>query len=286
MKNSENKECLVSGCKEKPLARGLCRNHYYAFLRWIRGGGRSKKPRKWSGKCWIKNCDNPAEIQGLCRNHYQQIRTHDFEAEHQRPTGEAHHSWKGGVSDYPHHSLMKRNRLKKLQQVHGICEICKKAKATNIHHIDESKDNHDISNLLAVCKKCHVALHIDNMSKPRKKTKFIKIYGKSVFDMAGQLNTKDGRIRYLHAQGLLERALELNDAYFQEAQEEFPRYHKIGCKYSRRYGLTITEIAKKLGKSPSEIHKLHKKNNLDILLRNKNLQELHKSAKKILRKFY
>jgi hypothetical protein len=72
--------------------------------------------------------------------------------------GELNPNWKGGSSEYYNHSLMKRRRIEKLKSVGHLCELCGK-KAGVIHHIDGSKDNHDIENLSALCWKCHMSRH-------------------------------------------------------------------------------------------------------------------------------
>jgi len=53
---------------------------------------------------------------------------------------------------------MKKARVEKLKETKGICECCGK-QGNQIHHIDESKDNHRMDNLLIVCKPCHTILH-------------------------------------------------------------------------------------------------------------------------------
>lgn len=81
--------------------------------------------------------------------------------------GENNARWSGGTSEYKDHYQMKINRIEKLKRVRGLCEICG-GKATQIHHIDESKENHRIENLLVVCRPCHTAIHRgDRPSRPR-----------------------------------------------------------------------------------------------------------------------
>jgi 5-methylcytosine-specific restriction endonuclease McrA len=59
---------------------------------------------------------------------------------------------------YPNHSLMKKNRLIKLKQTKCKCEVCG-GKASVIHHLDGSMDNHKLENLSTLCPKCHVIIH-------------------------------------------------------------------------------------------------------------------------------
>ena len=72
--------------------------------------------------------------------------------------GKNNPKWKGGMSQYPDHGLMKMNRELILSLVHGQCERCG-LPAEVIHHLDGSYDNHDIANLEALCLKCHLAIH-------------------------------------------------------------------------------------------------------------------------------
>jgi len=70
--------------------------------------------------------------------------------------GDKNANWKGGKFEYPNHSEMKRARLKKLKQVNYVCKICR-GKATEVHHLDKTKTNHTLPNLIAVCHRCHKA---------------------------------------------------------------------------------------------------------------------------------
>ena len=66
--------------------------------------------------------------------------------------------WNGGVSQYPNHYELKKNRLIVLNLRKWKCEICGE-KAQQTHHKDGNKANHSLSNLQAVCKKCHQLIH-------------------------------------------------------------------------------------------------------------------------------
>jgi hypothetical protein len=73
------------------------------------------------------------------------------------PKGERNVNWHGGIFKYPNHYAMKKARLQKLKETDGKCEICGNL-ANEIHHKDETKTNHEKSNLIVVCHKCHAAL--------------------------------------------------------------------------------------------------------------------------------
>lgn len=69
--------------------------------------------------------------------------------------GELNARWNGGNSEYKNHYLMKWARKFKLEAANNVCELCG-GLATEIHHKDKSKDNHNINNLMALCHKCHM----------------------------------------------------------------------------------------------------------------------------------
>lgn len=68
---------------------------------------------------------------------------------------------------YPNHYEMKKKRLVKLHQHNFICEMCG-GEGKYVHHIDGSKDNHELSNLKVVCRKCHISLHKEKHGRPKK----------------------------------------------------------------------------------------------------------------------
>ncbi len=59
---------------------------------------------------------------------------------------------------YPKQLVLSRNRLVVLNREDYTCSLCG-GDADSIHHIDSSKDNHDVDNLLAICNKCHNEVH-------------------------------------------------------------------------------------------------------------------------------
>jgi len=73
--------------------------------------------------------------------------------------GEKNGMWKGGVAEYPNHFILKKRRLEILKRAKGKCEICGES-AYEVHHIDFSKNNHSLDNLIYLCRNCHLALHM------------------------------------------------------------------------------------------------------------------------------
>lgn len=69
------------------------------------------------------------------------------------------------MSKYPQHYAMKKNRLEVMKAADWKCDICK-GEASEIHHADETDDNHEPSNLIPLCRKCHLDIHKINTTKP------------------------------------------------------------------------------------------------------------------------
>lgn len=126
--------------------------------------------------------------------------------------GEDNSSWNGGIAEYPNHSLMKRNRIIKLQQTHGLCEICG-AHANRIHHIDGSKNNHDLSNLIALCNKCHHTLHANRENTT---SKYRNLYGKTLHEMEKEYGVSIYFIQKMHDRGELKDFVLQHDKMVQE----------------------------------------------------------------------
>lgn len=94
--------------------------------------------------------------------------------------------WNNDASHYKDHHQMKLNRLVKLQQTKGKCEVCG-IDAKTIHHIDGSNDNHRISNLTVLCNKHHSLIHNIDGVRQYKTSKFIRKYGMSLKEMSIKL---------------------------------------------------------------------------------------------------
>jgi len=45
---------------------------------------------------------------------------------------------------------------KELREEHKVCQLCGKAKKLDIHHKDKNKTNNKKSNLMVVCRRCHL----------------------------------------------------------------------------------------------------------------------------------
>ena len=98
--------------------------------------------------------------------------------------------WNNGASEYKNHAILKRVRLEALERDKHKCKFCNK-KATEIHHKDGTKENHDMNNLISVCHKCH----INQFHKHKKTTsKYIRKYGMSLQEMSIKTNLTSSTI--------------------------------------------------------------------------------------------
>ena len=63
--------CSVEGCDRKHRARGLCRNHYYRFLKY---GDPLYVYIKKEKECIVEGCENKSDHLGYCEKHYQKFK--------------------------------------------------------------------------------------------------------------------------------------------------------------------------------------------------------------------
>jgi hypothetical protein len=108
-------------------------------------------------------------------------------------------NWKGGIAEYPNHYKMKKNRLIKLQQTKSKCEICKN-EANVIHHKDGSKKNHSLENLIILCQRCHSIIESSGFKHT---SKFIRLYGMTLREIAKKYGGTFQRFYIMHQKGIL-----------------------------------------------------------------------------------
>ena len=180
--------CDVPRCGGHFYAKGLCKKHY---TRLINNGFLACRVY-FNGECIVEGCDQKAVgPHNLCRFHYSRKQDGIPLLRSKGAKGELNHNWNGGVADYPHHHQMKKNRKVVLGQANYVCHYCGK-KANEVHHLDLSKDNHSLSNLVASCHKCNAQIRRPHTSK------FKRIYGKSLMELATELGKSSGTIVKLH----------------------------------------------------------------------------------------
>lgn len=162
--------CSFPGCGRRHYAKDLCWGHYEQHF--VRGKELHAFWTKDNPKpkliCKHPYCKNISESKGYCHKHYFRFSKYgDPSIIHTRGRKSIY-----GHQKYPHHALMKRNRIIKLKK-NPICECCGLLKSTMVHHIDGKKTNHAISNLMALCgRSCHVKFH-----RTKKKPEFKLIAG-------------------------------------------------------------------------------------------------------------
>lgn len=175
------KTCTLEGCNTKYYAKGYCFFHYYRKkLSPHISLEKEKYPSNHTNEiCNVVNCGNNVKVitAGLCKNHYQNLQFRKRRGKEHIPLTETIRT-NEGKSEYPDHYLMKKSRLEMFKR-YPLCQVCSTNKSKEIHHIDKSKDNHSIDNLLAVCTKCHGGLH-----KGRKNISYKKIYGITLREIA------------------------------------------------------------------------------------------------------
>ena len=194
-----NKICKAKNCNKKLYAKGYCRTHY---ARLQRNGSLKRTSCINHGKiCKAPNCVRSAYVSGYCSLHYYRWQKHK---NLKKPSnlGKNNSNWQGGTSEYPNHTLMKKNRLVIL--IHNPnCEICGK-KATQIHHKDFSKTNHQLNNLQALCRKCHYWIHSDRRNST---SKYLRKYGITLREMVNRYGWNCSRYMTLHKRGKLRKFL-------------------------------------------------------------------------------
>ena len=61
-----------------------------------------------------------------------------------------------------------RQKMAEMLRKHSVCEVCFNALAQTLHHIDEDHSNNKSSNLLPICRKCHLEMKHKVDDKPQK----------------------------------------------------------------------------------------------------------------------
>jgi hypothetical protein len=177
-------------------------------------------------------------------------------------TKESNYRWNGGASMYPDHYIMKQNRLIRMKQAKGLCEVCGNP-AKIVHHKDLSVDNHALDNLVVLCKPCHVGLHNNGHHNTFRTSKAIRLYGMSFKDMASKYGGCPETYRQKHYSGTLVE-------FLANPQSVPPQPQPHTSKFIRLYGLPLWAIAKKLGRTDAYCWIKHKTGELAGLLANTN----------------
>ena len=184
--------CSVLGCEKPFYAKELCRKHWALNNR----TGALKYRKDIFIKCNVDSCVGRAGYNGYCPFHLERKRNGVELTRPKGVKGKLNPRWNEGSSQYPNHYKMKKNRLIILKKAKYICHYCG-GKATQIHHKDLFKDNHEIGNLAASCCKC-------NRQKNKIYTsKYKRLYGKTIAQLCQEMGTSPLRVKRLHDSGML-----------------------------------------------------------------------------------
>ncbi|HPV97911.1 MAG TPA: HNH endonuclease signature motif containing protein [Spirochaetota bacterium] len=187
------KICKIDGCGLKHYGRGYCHKHHAKYV--------YNAHREHNKKCDVEGCENTCRGQ-YCKFHLRRksLGVPLTAPKHETMRGENNPNWSGGKSDYKNHYTMKKNRLLKIKQTGGLCEMCG-APGLHIHHKDYFRDNHSIENLIFLCQKCHDDKHRGRFNK----SKFTMIYGMNLRQLSIKMNKSISTVRYMHNIGLLKK---------------------------------------------------------------------------------
>lgn len=113
---------------------------------------------------------------------------------------------------YPNHYQLKKNRILWLQQNGTVCKVCNKKQVAHIHHIDGSKDNHALDNLVGVCAKCHSIVHSVEYHEPLqsnlRRSKYRCLYGMTLNQIVTKYGGTSTTYIKMHQNGTLKTFLE------------------------------------------------------------------------------
>ncbi|MFH2025295.1 MAG: hypothetical protein ABIK30_05645 [bacterium] len=193
--NRKTRKCALPNCNKKHYAKGFCRTHYN--LNRFNGEPEYKKnlPKP---KCKVENCHKISKTKGFCKFHYNRYAKGIELTKPKGNHGELNNKWSGGYSQYPNHYEMKKNRLIVLKKSNYICCFCG-GKANCIHHLDFSKDNHDISNLVASCHKCNT------QKRNGDNRRYLSTYGMPAKKIAKKMGISLNKVRFLHDNNALKK---------------------------------------------------------------------------------
>ena len=140
---------------------------------------------------------------------------------------------------YKNIGLLKKRRLEKLELKKSTCEVC--GRFGNIaHHKDRSKDNHSLKNLQILCDICHRWIHRNDERK--KVSKYIKLYGMTLEEMAQKWGGSASMYSTLHHNGELRKFISDDGKTFYKEKEEKAKIKKARKDINQKiYTLNLDE---------------------------------------------
>lgn len=103
---------------------------------------------------------------------------------------------------YKNYHVLQKNRLIKLKETSGRCEICNKV-ARIVHHADFTTDNHQLENLTPLCGTCHRTIHSEELPRVVSRSKYRQKYGLTLCEMALRFGGTKSRYGELEKQNKL-----------------------------------------------------------------------------------
>ena len=93
-------------------------------------------------------------------------------------------------------TLTPKIRKEVFKKYNAKCFVCGLKENLNIHHIDTNKKNNYLTNLLLVCKLCHLKVHGKSYPKPHEQ-EILKRYRAGAFssDIARELGLNHGGVK-------------------------------------------------------------------------------------------
>lgn len=138
----------------------------------------------------------------LCNRHIDRLKGHKpMNLKIDCRKGKYNPNYHGGVSLYKNLGELKRNKIIKIKQ-NKKCQNCGTFNTKlQIHHIDGSKDNHSLNNLIVLCQSCHKLLY----HRFPTTTKFKKMYGYTLQEISKNIKRSMWKTYLLHLEGLLQK---------------------------------------------------------------------------------
>jgi len=194
----ENIGCSVINCNNEHYAKSYCRTHYNLNRR---NGIPIFKKDFPKPTCMVRGCLKESIIKGFCKFHYVR---HRHGTDLHKPKGiggELNYNWKGGVSAYPNHYELKKNRLIVLENSNWVCKYCG-GKADRVHHRDKTKHNHKPINLAPSCAKCNSQRMDENNRRY-----FVSKYGMSSTEISRKTGLSKNELNIAYDNGELKNIL-------------------------------------------------------------------------------